>query len=117
MDHFTNFYAHQHQGRKLMWLYQHSKGELQTLFTQMKYILQVSTYQMTVLLLFNKQTIWLVEQIQETTQISQEILLQILYNLLKIKLLTCEEINLDEEFNENDIHSNYHIKLSENFKR
>jgi cullin 1 len=100
-----------------MWFYQHSKGELQTLFTQMKHTLLVSTYQMSVLLLFNKQTIWLVEQIQETTQISKEILLQILYHLLKVRLLTCEEINLNEEFTENDIHSNYHIKLSENFKR
>jgi cullin 1 len=99
-----------------MWLYQHSKGELQTLFTKTKYILQVSTYQMTVLLLFNKSSNLTVEQIQDETQIQNEILLQILCILLKIKLLTCEEINPDGELKESDIQSTYRIKLAESFK-
>jgi len=98
-----------------MWLYQHSKGELHTSFTKKKYILQVSTYQMNVLLLFNKQTNWIVEKIQDETQIQIEILLQILYSLLKIKLLICDEINVNEDFNENDIQLNYHIKLADQF--
>ena len=97
MSSFTNFYSQQHSGRKLMWLYQHSKGELQTLFTKTKYILQVSTYQMTILVLFNKSIIWTVEQIQDETQIRYEILLRILCILLKIKLLICEDISMDGE--------------------
>jgi len=100
-----------------MWLYQHSKGELQTLFTKTKYILQVSTYQMNVLLLFNKKTIWIVEQIQDETQIQNEILLQVLFTLLKIKLLICDEINVNEDFKESDIQLNYHMKLSDQFKK
>lgn len=40
-DSFTEFYTHQHSGRKLTWLHQHSKGDLQTLFTKPKYILHV----------------------------------------------------------------------------
>jgi cullin 1 len=115
IDSFTNFYSHQHSGRKLMWLYQHSKGELHTSFTKKKYILQVSTYQMNVLLLFNKQTNWIVEKIQDETQIQQEILLQILYSLLKIKLLICDEINVNEDYKESDIQLNYHIKLADQF--
>jgi cullin 1 len=117
MDSFTKFYSQQHSGRKLMWLYHLSKGELQTSFTKTKYILQVSTYQMAILGLFNKSLIWTVEQIQDETQIQNEILVQILCGLLKIKLLTCEDINMDGEIKESDIQSNYHIKLSENFKK
>jgi cullin 1 len=114
MDDFTEFYNQKYSGRKLMWLYQHSKGELQTLFTKPKYILQVSTYQMNVLLLFNQQTTWIVERIQDQTQIQKEILLQVLDSLLKIKLLVCEEMNGTDE---SDIQFNYHIRLSNNFKR
>ena len=40
-DSFTEFYTHQHNGRKLTWLHQHSKGDLQTLYTKPKYILNV----------------------------------------------------------------------------
>jgi cullin 1 len=114
MENFTKFYSQKHSGRKLMWIYQHSKGELQTLFTEPRYILQVSTYQMIVLLLFNQQTSWIVEQIQDRTQIQSEILLQVLSSLLKIKLLICEEMNTTDE---SDIKFNYRIKLSDNFRK
>ena len=117
MNSFTNFYSQQHSGRKLMWLFQHSKGELQTLFTKSKYILQVSTYQMNVLLLFNKQTNWTVEQIQDETQIQQDILLQVLCTLLKLKLLICDQIDVNDDLKESDIQSNYHMKLSDQFKK
>lgn len=42
-DAFTDFYTHQHNGRKLTWLHQHSKGDLQTLYTKQKYILHVKS--------------------------------------------------------------------------
>ena len=100
-----------------MWLYQHSKCELHTLSTESKYIFQVSTYQMNVLLLFNEQKTWIVEQIQDKTQIQYDILLQVLSTLLKIKLLICENINVNDDLNENDIKVNYAIKVSDNFKR
>ena len=99
-----------------MWLYQHSKGELQTSFKKPKF-LQVSTYQMTVLVLFNKSLIWTVEQIQDETQIRYKILLRILCVLLKIKLLTFEDISMDGEIKESDIQPNYRIKLCEGFKK
>jgi hypothetical protein len=71
---------------------------------------------MTVLLLFNKQTTWLVEQIQDATQIKNEVLFQVLCTLVKMKLLTCTEINVDE-LKESDIKPNYHINLVEDFKK
>ncbi|CAF0844139.1 unnamed protein product [Adineta steineri] len=118
-DSFTDFYTHRHNGRKLTWLHQHSKGELQTFFTSQKYILQVSTYQMVVLLLFNKLLTWTVERLQDETQIKLELLLQILLGLLKSKLLICTDINedeLDEDFKDTDIKTTYSIRLATDFK-
>jgi hypothetical protein len=42
INHFTNFYAGLHKGRKLTWLHQHSKCEVQSVFSGQVYILQVS---------------------------------------------------------------------------
>lgn len=49
-DAFTDFYTHQHNGRKLTWLHQHSKGDLQTLYTKQKYILHVKSMNFVVIL-------------------------------------------------------------------
>ncbi|CAF2018310.1 unnamed protein product [Rotaria magnacalcarata] len=118
-DMFTKFYIEQHKNRKLTWVDQHSQGDLQTLYTKPKYILRVSTYQMAVLLLFNKLDRWTVEGIQEETQIKIILLLQVLYSLLKIKLIKCPEIITDlseDNFKETDIKPDYHIQIDEDFK-
>ncbi|CAF5016233.1 unnamed protein product [Rotaria sp. Silwood1] len=118
-DSFTKFYAQQHTGRKLTRLHQHSKGDLQTLYTKPRYILHVSTYQMVVLLLFNKLSRWTVERMQEETQIKVDLFLQVLCGLLKSKLITCAEINdneFDEDLKETDIKMNYNIQIAEDFK-
>ncbi|CAF3872290.1 unnamed protein product [Rotaria sordida] len=115
---FTKFYIQQHNERKLTWLHQHSNGELQIFYTDKKYILRVSIYQMAVLLLFNKLSSYTVEQMQDKTQIKIDFFLQVLYSLLKSKLLTCSEITdnkIDEDYNKNDIKMNYTIRINENF--
>ncbi|CAF3140963.1 unnamed protein product, partial [Rotaria sp. Silwood2] len=117
---FTTFYTQQHNGRKLILLHQHSKGDLQTLYTEQKYTLHVSTYEMVILLLFNKRPSWTVERMQDETQIDVHLFWQVLCNLLKSKLITCPEINnneLEEDLNEkNDIKMNYNIQIANNFK-
>ncbi|CAF3082797.1 unnamed protein product [Rotaria socialis] len=118
-DCFTNFYTQQHNGRKLTWLHQHSKGDIQTLYTKPKYILHVSTYQMVVLLLFNKSASWTVERMQDETQIKIDLFLQVLCGLLKSKLIICPEINddeIDEELKETDIKMHHNILVAEDFK-
>jgi hypothetical protein len=75
---------------------------------------------MVVLLLFNKVLTWTVERIQDETQIKSELLLQILFGLLKSKLFVCTDINedeIDEDFKETDIKTNYSIRLSTDFRR
>ncbi|CAF1426697.1 unnamed protein product [Rotaria sordida] len=66
-DNFIKFYNQQHNGRKLTWLYQRSNGDLQILYTKSNYILHVSTYQMAILLVFNKFPKWTIEKMQDET--------------------------------------------------
>jgi len=95
---FSSFYASQHSGRKLNWLFNQSKGELTTKYTKSLYTLQASTFQMAVLLQFNSCDQFSVSQLLENTQISSEWLNQVLAILLKCKLLE----NVDGEAETDD---------------
>ncbi|XP_077862344.1 cullin-1-like [Saccoglossus kowalevskii] len=88
---FTTFYAGQHSGRKLMWLFQMSKGELVTNCFKNRYTLQASTFQMAVLLQYNTSDTYSLLQLQEHTQLKLDILLQVIQILVKSKLLECED--------------------------
>lgn len=98
---FTNFYATKHNGRKLNWLYQMSKGELVTHCFKSKYTLQASTFQMAVLLQFNLESEQNLSSLVESTGLKQDVLEQILQILLKQKILECDSednINGDTVF-------------------
>lgn len=78
---FNEFYAARHSGRKLNWLYQMCKGELimnvNRNNTSTVYTLQASTFQMSVLLQFNDQLSFTVQQLLDNTQTQQENLIQV----------------------------------------
>ncbi|XP_059390431.1 cullin-1-like [Carassius carassius] len=95
---FTAFYGSRHSGRKLTWLYQLSKGELVTSCFKNRYTLQASTFQMAILLQFNTENIYTVQQLADSTRIKIDILVQVLQILLKSKLLVLENenANIDE---------------------
>uniref|UniRef100_A0A8D2L3K2 Cullin-1 n=1 Tax=Varanus komodoensis TaxID=61221 RepID=A0A8D2L3K2_VARKO len=95
---FTDFYANRHSGRKLTWLYQLSKGELVTNCFKNRYTLQASTFQMAILLQYNTEDAYTVQQLTDSTQIKMDILAQVLQILLKSKLLVLEDenANVDE---------------------
>jgi cullin 1 len=87
---FTAFYAGQHNGRKLTWLLDLSKGELVTTCFKASYVFQVSTYQMAVLTLFNGRTGYTVREIGELTNIKEETLVPLIELLVKTNLLRTE---------------------------
>lgn len=92
---FNDFYVIRHSGRKLHWLYNMCRGEIITNFAKQRYTLHASTFQMAVLLQYNEQLTWSVQQLIDCTRINPESLVQVLSILIKVKLLKCpEEENL-----------------------
>jgi cullin 1 len=90
---FTKFYTREHNGRKLNWLHQFSKGELKTRYTtsnRIGYTLQCSTYQMGLLLLFNDRDELTTEDMQGTSQLTEAALKATLMSLVKTKVLNMD---------------------------
>ena len=113
-------------------LHQHSNGEMQALFTDRRYLLQVnnpfgrypflhisfekvSMYQLVVLLLFNKSHRWTIEQIEGETKMQRDLLIRTISSLLQSRLLTCSRMKKD--VTEIDIDSKDNIEISTDFHR
>ncbi|KAI8353356.1 Cullin [Blakeslea trispora] len=54
---FESFYANQYNGRRLLWQWNLARGEVRINHLDKNYELQVSLYQMIILLLFNRRTV------------------------------------------------------------
>lgn len=98
-ERFEGFYMNKHSGRKLTWLWQLSRNELRTLYTNQKYQLQVSSYQACVLLQFNSGGDSLsYEDIELGTGINAEALKPVLAMLTKARVIDLKnemyELNL-----------------------
>jgi cullin 1 len=93
-ERFSYFYGNKHNGRKLTWLWQLCKGEVRLNYVKMggkvPYTLQVSTYQMAVLLLFNEAETLTYEQIEGATKLNKENLDPCLGVFIKAKVLNAE---------------------------
>eukprot|EP00051_Salpingoeca_urceolata_P032720 m.17039 g.17039 ORF g.17039 m.17039 type:complete len:751 (-) comp5374_c0_seq1:205-2457(-) len=88
IDRFSYFYNSQHQGRKLTWLFNISRGELVTHFAKKQYTLQCHTSQIVVLLQFNDSLTYTFEELLANTGIKRESLQSLMEQLEKTKLLT-----------------------------
>lgn len=94
-DAFATFYAGQHHGRRLNWLHQLSKGDMTaTCFTKFgsgggpaSYVLQASTYQLGILMLFNARESISLEDIQAATQMTDAALETTMVSLVKTRML------------------------------
>jgi len=90
-DRFQKYYQTKHSGRKLTWLWNYSKNELRTNYTNQKYILMTSAYQMGVLVMYNKSETWGFGEIKEATGLGGEVLSQVLGLLVRAKVLICDD--------------------------
>ncbi|KAJ3890752.1 Cullin [Lentinula edodes] len=90
-DRFQKYYQQKHSGRKLTWLWNYCKNELRTNYLNQKYILMTSSYQMAVLVQYNKNDTLSLEELIAATSIPKELMTQILAVFVKAKVLINEE--------------------------
>ncbi|KAI6030651.1 Cullin-domain-containing protein [Pisolithus orientalis] len=103
-DRFSKYYQTKHSGRKLTWLWNYSKNELRTNYLNQKYILMTSSYQMAVLLQYNKHDTLSLDELIAATAVSKDILTQVLTLLVKAKVL------INEESDQYDLNPNFKSK-------
>ena len=89
-DHFKDYYRVTHPGRKLTWLWNHSKNELRTNYLDQEHILMTSAYQMAVLLQYNDNDVLSLDELVFATNIRKNLLTQALQSLVKSRILICE---------------------------
>jgi cullin 1 len=88
---FQQYYQTKHSGRKLTWLWNYSKNELRTNYLNQKYILMTSSYQMAVLVQYNRNDTLSLSELVAATSIPEELIKQVLALLVKAKVLVNEE--------------------------
>ena len=69
---FEAFYSKQFSGRKLTWLHHLSNGDVKLGYTAKTYIINMTTTQMAVLLLFDKSDSLSFSELQETTKLADD---------------------------------------------
>lgn len=84
---YEEFYSKQFNGRKLTWLHYLSNGDIRIGYLSKSYIVNMTTFQMSLLLLFEKSDSLSYKELQETTNISPEQFPRHLQSLLDAKLL------------------------------
>ena len=84
---FESFYHSSHNGRKLSWMHNSSKGELYAYLPSGNYQITMPTYMMCILLLFNQSDILDYKQIQNLTQLQANELNRIMKILVSHRIL------------------------------
>lgn len=89
---FTNYYQAKHQGRKLKWLWNFTKGDIkiQTKGSKIGYSVTASIYQIAILLAFNDADVITVGDLQEITGLTTPLLHGSLMLIIKSKFLLIE---------------------------
>jgi len=92
---FEAFYSKQFSGRKLTWLHHLSNGDIKLGYTAKTYIINMTTTQMAVLLLFEKSDCLSYSELEETTKLSPDQFPRYVQSLLDAKLVTTNTETLD----------------------
>lgn len=94
---YEKFYAKQFSGRKLTWLHHLSNGDIKLGFLPKTYIINMTTFQMSILLLFEKSDNLSYNELKATTKISDDQFPRHVQSLLEAKLLLSNTPELNEE--------------------
>ncbi|AOW03975.1 Cullin [Yarrowia lipolytica] len=94
---FTQYYQAKHQGRKLKWLWNFTKGDVKihTKGSKIGYSVTASIYQIAILLAYNDADVLSVADLQEITGLSNTYLHGSLHLILKSKFLLVEGVSGD----------------------
>ncbi|KHJ43802.1 cullin family protein [Trichuris suis] len=119
MQAFSDYYINRHSGRKISWLHNYSKVEVLTNCFDRKYCLVMTLFQSSVLQQFNHADSYTVEQLQRVTLLPIEILQQVLWQLIKFKIVDAVKTDGDatvcfrdcSDSNETTLTSNVSIHL------
>ncbi|CEG84685.1 hypothetical protein RMATCC62417_18453 [Rhizopus microsporus] len=93
---FENFYNSHYSGRKLLWQWNLTRGEVRVNHCDKNYELQVSLYQMVLLLLFNEHKCMTLKDIMNRSGLNLGDTMRSLRPLIEIRLLDAED-GLDED--------------------
>lgn len=102
---FEHFYFDRHNGRRLTWQPQMGSGDVRAHFKNGKHLLNVSTYAMVILLLFNKEDTLSWEDIKSMTQIADQDLKRTLQSLACAKYKILSKSSKGRDILANDIFS------------
>ncbi|KAI5713274.1 hypothetical protein M8J76_000033 [Diaphorina citri] len=110
---FEKFYHGQFNGRKLSWLHNISQVELKLSYLKRPYFVTMQTFQMAILLLFEKNDAMTCGDIQTVLSLSQDQIGRHIASLVECKLLTSnkEELTEDTEIRLNLGYNNKRTKL------
>lgn len=84
---FEDFYHDQFSGRKLAWLHHLSQGELKLNYLKKPYIITMQTFQMAILLMFEKSDSLTCRELMEATKLNAEHFQKYVQSLIESKLL------------------------------
>jgi len=110
---YEAFYGKQFSGRKLTWLHHLSSGDIKLGYLAKTYIVNMTTFQMALLLLFEKSDNLNYKELHATTKMSDEQFPRYVQSLIDAKLLTSstEELSSDSIISLNMKYSNKRTKF------
>ncbi|KAG4105964.1 Cullin-domain-containing protein [Neocallimastix lanati (nom. inval.)] len=114
INNFTEFYQKEHNGRKLTWLYQLSKADVRLHMEDKRYELNMTLYQLAILLLFNNEDSFTINDIVNQTQLPLSEVSRFLKAFIDLKLLNApntESLDTVVTFNKNFSNKRTKIKI------
>ncbi|ORX60862.1 Cullin-domain-containing protein [Piromyces finnis] len=114
INQFTEFYQKEHNGRKLTWLYQLSKADVRLYTESKRYELNMTLYQVAILLLFNNGDSFTINEIVNQTQLPLNEVSRFLKTFIDLNLLEApntDSLDTVVTFNKNFTNKRTKIKI------